>query len=128
MGRKLFFGIALLWSVLIGIVCLADGNSIPQTSLFKIPQKDKIAHFTFYFVFSILWFRYFRITKPKLKKLNLVVIIFAVASVMGMSIELMQYYFTSTRSAEWLDVLANCSGSLLGLLLSVALDRANRKI
>ena len=37
-----------------------------------------------------------------------------------------QYYFTSSRSAEWADELANCLGSLFGVLLCLTLFRRKK--
>lgn len=119
--------LALFWSVLIGIACLMDGNTIPKTTLLQLPNKDKIAHFVFYFVFSILWFRFFVDLKSSKNKIRLAILIFLVASVLGMTMEVMQYLFTTTRSAEWADVIANSSGSLAGLVTSLLYDAKNKK-
>lgn len=119
--------LALVWSVLIGIACLMDGSTMPKTTLLQLPNKDKIAHFVFYFVFSMLWFRFFINLRSPKNKIRLAIFLFLVASVLGMTIEAMQYLFTTTRSAEWADVIANCSGSLTGLVLSLLYDAKNKK-
>lgn len=92
-----------------------EGGSIPDVSRFAIPYKDKFAHFTFYLVFSILWFLYFKKNKDGFSNWNLAFYVFLVASVMGMAVEALQYFLTSSRAAEWSDVVANSTGSLFGL-------------
>lgn len=113
--RRLYFVFGIVWTGFVLIACLADGNSVSKTSFFNIPNKDKIAHFIFYFVFSVVWLQYL-VTSCKHRSKNVLAgIIFVLAALVGGMVELMQYYFTSTRSADWMDVLANCSGSLAGI-------------
>ena len=40
--------------------------------------------------------------------------------VLGIAVELLQHYFTDTRSAEWADLGANVAGISAGLLLAAA--------
>lgn len=128
MERKFYLGFGILWTGFVLIACLADGNTVPKSSFFNIPNKDKIAHFIFYFVFSIVWLQYLIIEYKYTSKRLLAGIIFIVAALMGGVIELIQYYFTSTRSAEWADVLANCSGSLAGVLIGKAISKKENKL
>ncbi len=101
--------------------CLLDGNTVSKVPSMEIPNKDKIAHFTFYFVFSIVWFNYIVKSKPNYSKIKLTIYIFTIASATGGVVEILQYFFSPTRSAEWGDVFANCLGSLFGLLLCLTL-------
>lgn len=123
MERNTLFWFALVWSCIIGIACLLDGSSIPQTSTLNIPHKDKIAHFTFYFVFSILWFFYLDKLKDKKSRIVKALYVFVIASIMGGVVEVLQLKFTTSRSAEWMDVVANSSGSLIGLLLCLLITQ-----
>ncbi|MCP1996974.1 VanZ family protein [Flavobacterium sp. HSC-61S13] len=115
MGRNIYFLIAIVWTILVGIACLIDASSIPTVSELNIPNKDKIVHFAFYFVFSILWSKYLLFDKKR-KTSKIYLMVFVSASLFGITIELLQYYCTVSRGAEWADVAANCSGSFLGLL------------
>ncbi|MEC4112846.1 VanZ family protein [Myroides pelagicus] len=85
--------------------------------MLNIPHKDKIAHFVFYLVFTVLWYNYAAKRRQKISKVSLTFVIFTLVVVIGGSIELMQYYCTSSRSAEWADFFANCLGSSIGLIL-----------
>lgn len=104
-----------------------DSNDVPKASFINIPHKDKIAHFTFYCVFSIIWFYYLEKRGSILSLFKRVICIFTVATLMGGAIELMQYKFTSTRGAEWADFIANCLGSSVGLLICLT-TRRNKNI
>ncbi|AJH13747.1 VanZ family protein [Myroides odoratimimus] len=126
MGRKTFFVLGILWTGLVLAGCLLDSDTIAKAPRFDIPYKDKVAHFTFYFVFSIIWFVYLVKSKPNRSRIWVSILIFTIASLMGATVELLQYYFTSSRSAEWADELANCLGSLFGVLLCLTLFRRKK--
>lgn len=105
----------MVWTVLIGVACLIDARAIPTVPSINIPNKDKIVHFCFYFVFSILWAKYL-LYAQKWTRIKIYATVFISASVFGIIIELLQGCCTETRGADLADVLANCSGSFLGLL------------
>lgn len=105
----------MVWTILVGIACLVDASAIPSVSSIDIPNKDKIVHFTFYFVFSVLWSKYL-LSMQNWKPFKTYFLVFISASVFGIIIELLQGCCTETRAAELGDVAANCSGSFLGLL------------
>ena len=116
-SKTLWFGI--IWTLFIVLACLIEGESVPKVSLFPFEHKDKVAHFFFYFVFTIVWF-WHNIVKDSGKSLWIVSLkTFLIASLIGCSVEIAQYYLTTSRSAEWLDVLANTLGSICGLIASV---------
>ena len=94
--------------------------------MFIIPYKDKIAHFVFYFVFSSLWFFYLNKLKNGWGRFRKALIVFFIACFMGGLVEILQLEFTVTRSAEWADVLANCSGSLISLLLCLLITQIKK--
>jgi VanZ family protein len=77
---------------------------------------DKYVHFTFYFVFTLLWYFFFRIhTAMSNFKIRLVVFLFAFF--FGLLIEACQEFFTADRSADVLDVVANTSGSIAAVVV-----------
>lgn len=127
MERKLYFSIGIIWTAFVIYACMMDSSSVPKTSFINIPHKDKIAHFTFYCVFSIIWFFYLVKINVISTKRNLVIRIFTIAVLIGGIVEIMQYYLTNTRSAEWADFFANCLGSSVGLLICLTTTR-NKKI
>ncbi|MDR2221980.1 MAG: VanZ family protein [Flavobacteriaceae bacterium] len=127
MGRNIYLGLGLLWTVFILYACLIESSSVPKASFLDIPHKDKIAHFTFYCIFSILWF--LRFSKRNVISSNKILAfrIFTIATLMGGTVELMQLFFTTSRGAEWGDFIVNCLGSFVGLLICLTTKR-NKKI
>ncbi|MBC7847396.1 MAG: VanZ family protein [Flavobacterium sp.] len=118
--RKLFFLIAaLFWSGVILFFCLIKSSDLPQI---EVPYLDKAIHATFHFVFTVLWFLFF---KKKLNTSNIfrpLVISFVFSFFFGIAIELMQQFFTTTRSADVMDELANLSGATLAVITIVVLN------
>jgi VanZ family protein len=47
---------------------------------------------------------------------------------LGIAIELIQQFFTTTRTADVLDVLANISGATLAIIAIILLNKYNRII
>lgn len=92
-------------------------SNIKGVQQIKIPNIDKLVHFTLYAVFSFLWM-WSLIYKTQKTFLKNACLIFFVGSALGILIEFLQENFTQTRSAEVLDVVSNCSGILFGLLIS----------
>jgi len=101
--------LAIAWTLVVTILSLADvgtlGNSI------KIPYKDKMLHFVFYFLFYILWFLFF---KNKSTRFKTSLLLFAIGY--GILMEVLQAIMGNHRSSDFYDVLANSFGSIAGLL------------
>lgn len=77
------------------------------SSRIPIPNKDKIVHFAFYFGFVFWWNKALSIQHAK--KL---VLLLGVAVSYGVLMELLQYGFTTNRSADILDIIANSAGAI----------------
>lgn len=109
---KLF--LACAWTLLVIVLSIINigevGNEI------QIPYKDKIVHFLFYFIFTILWFSYLNSTKPNSKNIWLVL---TTAILFGTAIEIYQATFTLSRHSDVADVLANSLGAILGVITSI---------
>ena len=114
MLKNVFFGAALIWTIVIACLCLVSFNDIPKVGLSNL---DKYAHFTFYFVFSGLWFLYFSYRKDNFSKVKRFLVVFFLSFFYGIAIEMMQYSFTETRKADIFDVLTNAFGAVIGLLV-----------
>ncbi|MBB1138332.1 VanZ family protein [Myroides sp. WP-1] len=128
MARKFYFLIGLLWTCFIVYACLAEASAIPSTSYFNFPNRDKVAHFTFYFVFSLVWFLFKNKKNATRKtKIRTGIVIFTIATFLGGYIEICQYYFTESRSAEWADFIANSLGSAIGILFGLLITTHKKK-
>jgi len=123
--KKIFLAAALFWTGVILFFCLENAKDIPQIN---IPFIDKVVHAIFHFVFTTLWFLYF---KKKLSSSNIVQPLtwsFVFSLLFGISIELMQQYITLTRSADAIDVLANSLGASLAIVAILLLNSYKRII
>ena len=110
---------SILWAAFILYLSLISGNSLPKI---KIPNIDKVVHFTFYFVLVAFMFYGWRKQNSFLfLHKNPLVKIVCIAITYGFCIEIMQHEFTTTRHFDLLDVFANSTGAIAGSLISVKL-------
>lgn len=105
----------IVWVLFITYMCLVSASKIPTAAWLVIPHKDKVVHFVFYFVLTLLLYKDFKLKWGVLKKSFTFAFITAVSY--GVLIEICQWLFTSGRNAEILDVIANTSGSAFGILI-----------
>lgn len=111
--RNKFLLATVVWVAFITYACLAGASSIPKAAWLNIPNKDKIVHFIFYFVFTILLYKDYKVKTGSIKKAWLFA--FATAVGYGIVIEICQGLFTAERSADVMDAVANTSGSVLAI-------------
>lgn len=125
MLKQIYFWSALLWSGLIIFVCLIKSSDIPQIA---IPYVDKVMHAGLHFVFTLLWFFYFKNKISSLKNGKLLLISLVLSVFFGIAIELMQKFFTVTRNADLFDVIANLFGASMAVVLIIFLNNYKRII
>jgi VanZ family protein len=123
--KQIFLFAALFWTGVILFFCLESANNIPQIA---IPYLDKVVHAIFHFVFTTLWFLYFKKKWNSPNSFKPLVFSFIFSFVFGVSIELMQAFFTTTRSADVFDVLSNVSGASLAVISIILLNTYNKII
>ena len=118
--------LAEFWTLLIAVLCLENSKKLPSIG---IKSADKYVHFTFYFVFTILWFLYLIKKNSHIKNtVNRVLIkVFLAALFYGVLIEIAQTVFTVSRKGDVLDVLANTTGSVTAVFLLRLYDTTFRK-
>jgi VanZ family protein len=114
--KHFYLWLAEFWTLLIAVLCLENSKKLPSIG---IKSADKYVHFTFYFVFTILWFLYLIKKNNYIKKtVSLVLIkVFLAALFYGVLIEIAQTLFTVSRKGDVLDVLANTTGSVFAVIL-----------
>lgn len=77
----------------------------------KIPHKDKMAHFVFYFLFCFLWIRYLTYnTIASNHKIKVLI----TAILYGILMEILQAVMHNHRSSDFYDVIANSIGAFVG--------------
>ena len=112
-ANKLLLGLAILWTLSIAFLCLVQLHNLPS---FGVSEMDKYVHFTFHFVFTMLWSGYFfRIQKELEIKTVLKVFITSVAY--GILIEFLQSAITISRKGDVMDVLANTTGATIAVIM-----------
>jgi VanZ family protein len=121
--KKAILSLAIGWTFLILVLCLVNFNDLPTV---KVSGFDKYGHFTFHFVFTILWSYYFWLKQNQItfrKRINIVL----TSVCFGIIIEFLQETCTVTRHADALDVLANFCGAMTGFLIFVLIKKLKRE-
>ena len=113
--RKFWLAVAVLWTLTILVLCLVSFNELPKVGL---KEADKYGHIAFHFIFTLLWFQYFKLTlrKPVLK-------IFLGSLLYGGLIEILQGTLTATRKADLHDIAANTFGALLAVIIILSAEK-----
>lgn len=106
-------------------MCLESSSNLPKID---VSNLDKFVHAGFHFIFTMLWFFYFRNkTNPSLVK-SAIIKAFLFSIVFGSIIEWAQYLFTTSRRADVLDIFANTIGASIAFVLVLILNnRAENK-
>ena len=85
----------------------------------KIAVSDKGIHFIFYAIFAFLLYFPLRVnTKRSFTFVTTSVLVLLVGLTLVAVVELIQHYFIIGRFGEYLDIVANTIGLLVGLLIS----------
>jgi VanZ family protein len=121
--KNAIFSLAIGWTILIAFLCLVKFTDLPS---FGVSGSDKYVHFTFHFVFTMLWGFYLwaRLNDIIISKIGRVVIL---SFCYGILIEIFQESFTKTRHADIFDVLANGIGALVALFFFILIKRQKPK-
>jgi glycopeptide antibiotics resistance protein len=109
---------AMLWALLILILCGIPGKDIPHISFLELLSFDKFVHAGIFFVLLLLTVRGFSLQSkfPQLKKLaKFVALLFCI--IYGGSLEIMQGTLFVDRSADVFDFIANTFGATMGWVL-----------
>jgi VanZ family protein len=119
--KKAYLFLASSWTVLITVLSLMNVGSLGNSV--KIPHKDKMVHFVFYFFFYLLWYGFFKL-KNNSSKLKVTVLCSAIGY--GILMEILQKVMSNHRTSDVVDVLANSLGAILGLI-TVTFFLSNKK-
>lgn len=124
MPKQIYFWLAIIWTLVIAVLCLVSFGNLPSIGLSNV---DKYVHFALHFIFTGLWFVYFAHTNNKFNDIKICIIVFLLSLFYGTAIEIMQDLFTINRKADILDVCANVTGSLIALSTISIYQRFNIK-
>lgn len=110
---------AILWTLLIFIACLTPGKEIPQI---HVPLIDKWVHFVIFGVFAILWL----CTNPG-KRFSILIVFIAAAFLAWLTETLQGLFPDLGRTNDPMDILADCIGAILGILIFYMLASRAKK-
>ncbi len=118
---------SILWSVIILILCGAPSSGFPSIRIINIPHLDKVVHLGLYFVFTILLISENNALRSKggVTK-RAIYFAFALSIPYGVLIELLQLLLFTSRSADFIDILANTSGAILATLVYQLLNKSTK--
>ena len=109
---------------LIWVLIILVGSLLPSSNVQDIEISDKLVHFVFYAVFS---FFLFLLSHNVILGLDTLIkkwiFVFTIGTLVGLSIECVQYTLIPSRSGEWLDILANSIGLITTLSSTYLLKR-----
>jgi VanZ family protein len=108
---------ALLWALLIFILCAIPGKDIPFGGFWDIFNLDKLIHASLFFIQAVLLIQGFSKQKQFTvlnKYPKLIALIICVPY--GGALELMQQAFFQDRTADLFDFAANTFGVVFGAL------------
>lgn len=83
-----------------------------------VSVSDKLMHGVMYLLLAVSWM--IPVRRP--------VWVCVAVTLYGGLLELLQYACTLTRSGEWLDLLADFFGALIGVLLVILFQRLHEKM
>ncbi|MEZ5017925.1 MAG: VanZ family protein [Flavipsychrobacter sp.] len=110
---------AILWTLLIFILCFLPGNDIPDIN---IPLADKWAHMVLFGAFSFLW-----LCASPTKSITYAFILLVITIFVGWLVEYIQGHYIPGRAQDSMDTLADSVGGLLGIILFHLLARIGAK-
>ena len=125
MLKNVFLLLAIFWTTLSVYLFLSSSSSLSIDT--QVKNADKYFHAGFHGLFVVFWYLGLR---PKtifdpIRKLLFPVV--ATSIIYGIAIEFAQYAFTDSRSADFFDILANCSGAFIAFVLMLAYQKWGHK-
>jgi VanZ family protein len=115
---------AMLWALLILILCGMPGKDIPHISFLELLSFDKFVHASIFFIFILLSVRGFVLQTQFLKLKHLAKpTAFWICVAYGGLMEVMQATLFTDRSADVYDFIANSFGCLMGWIFYNSIER-----
>lgn len=107
---------SILWGAVILLLCGLGGNQFPSFTWDFSLSFDKIIHITFYAVLTLLiTVGYYKQHIHSLKRRRAWLVAMLVGISYGIVVEWMQANVFFERSADFMDMIANTEGSILGV-------------
>lgn len=116
---------AIAWFGVVNYLFFSPSTGIPSISFFQFKGSDKLIHGLLFFVGTLIYTKAFAPKYTSTKMLGFYLFIY------GVLVEFAQEYFTTTRSFDWIDILADAIGIAFALIfiskLTVLKNNQNAK-
>jgi VanZ family protein len=106
---KHFRPLAVLWLLIISVLFVLPGSSLPKSGWLDTIYFDKWVHFGFFALLLFLWRFYF----PVSGKFHLMLLLMAL--LYGFAVEMVQHHFVANRSFDIGDLAADMVGAVTGV-------------
>jgi VanZ family protein len=114
--------VAIGWFLLMNVLFVLPGSTLPKTGWFTDIQLDKWVHIGLFAVLVFLFCSAFNSVSKKIW----IVLVAAVAY--GFIVEVVQKNWVSNRSFDLYDVLAETAGSIIGLVVWLRVNKKNKPL
>jgi VanZ family protein len=114
--------VAIGWFLLMNVLFVLPGSTLPKTGWFTDIQLDKWVHIGLFAVLVFLFCSAFNSVSKRIW----IVLVAAVAY--GFIVEVVQKNWVSNRSFDLYDVLADTAGSIIGLVVWLRVNKKNKPL
>jgi VanZ family protein len=118
--------LGVAWAIVILVLCATPGQYIPSADWMELLSIDKLVHAAMFLVLALLIILS-AVKRNKATPLNIAAIVTA-GVFYGVILELMQAWYFSNRSSDWLDVTANSFGCFISLLFLRIIKRLKAEL
>jgi len=115
--------LAACWLLIMTVLFVLPGSSFPEEHWFDKVYFDKWVHVGLFAVLLFLWRSSFTATMR-----SYTIILLCSAFFYGLAIEIIQGLWIPNRSADIFDVMADMTGSLLGILVWQGVYKKNKPL
>ena len=102
---------AIALTILIPLLSLINPNRLPDTSALHFAGLDKVIHMLMYAVLTTAWV--FALPVKARTSIRWMLSVAFLSAMYGVLLEICQFLFTTSRSMDMLDAVANLAGALL---------------
>ena len=117
---------AAAWTVLIFVLLAMPGKDVPSIHFLNRIHFDKFVHFCLFGGFVGLWTIPYASRKDRNTNTRIFWVVFLTACLFGYGMELFQRYLATDRDYEVGDIIADCTGAMVGMVISMSWVRAMR--
>ena len=112
-----FILLSTIWTILVISVSLIPSSSF-DAQQFEIEGLDKAIHLSMYTLMTLFWSTGLK-RQHQSKKVRKNAFLIAVLGgfLIGLILEILQEYLVSSRSFDWLDLIANGIGCIFGVIV-----------